>query len=133
MINIFEYATTSTKQGDIGEARAIYEYTRLGYTVSKPLADSAKYDLIIGKGNQLYRVQVKTTRHKNNNGSYIANLRTFGGNRSGTEIKHRENGDWDLLFILTEKNRVWSIPEFSLGTVKNSVAVGGVKYSEFEI
>lgn len=50
---MFENATTFTRQGDIGEARAIYEYTRLGYTVARTLFDSAKFDLIIEKDSEL--------------------------------------------------------------------------------
>lgn len=133
MKNVFENATTSTKQGDIGEARAIYEYTRMGYSVSCPLADSSNYDLIVEKNSILYRVQVKTTRSRNNAGGWVANLRTFGGNRSGTNIKHRKKGDWDLLFVLTQDDRIWSIPEESLGKVTHSVNIGNLKYSEFEI
>jgi len=132
-MNIFENAKNSTKQGDIGEARAIYEYTRLGYAVSKPLNDSCKYDLIVEKDNSLLRVQVKTSTYKTNENGYSINLRTFGGNRSRTKIQKRKKGDWDIIFILTSNNRIWSIPEEVLGNVSNSIVVGNVKYKDYEI
>ena len=49
-------------QGDVGEARAIYEFTKLGYQVSVPLAAHCPYDLIIDDGEKLQRVQVKTSQ-----------------------------------------------------------------------
>lgn len=51
----------SVQIGDIGEAHAIYEFTRLGIPVSKPVNNSMVYDLIIDVNNALYKVQVKTT------------------------------------------------------------------------
>lgn len=71
-------------QGNIGEAKAIHYYTELGYMVSKPLFENCAYDLIIDKDGMLLRVQVKTSTQKKANGRYDVNLRTMGGNRSGT-------------------------------------------------
>jgi Holliday junction resolvase-like predicted endonuclease len=47
--------------GDIGESLAIAKFTKEGLTVSKPLSNNAKYDLIVEFNNKLYKVQVKTT------------------------------------------------------------------------
>ena len=33
-----------------------------GYTVSKPVIDNARYDLILDYNNKLYRIQIKTSR-----------------------------------------------------------------------
>lgn len=46
--------------GDIGEAFAIAKFTKAGFTVSNPIANNARYDLIVDINNRLYRVQVKT-------------------------------------------------------------------------
>ena len=51
----------SVQVGDVGEAHAIYEFTRLGIPVSKPVNNSMVYDLIIDVENVLYKIQVKTT------------------------------------------------------------------------
>lgn len=51
----------SVQIGDIGEAHAIYEFTKLGIPVSKPVNNGMVYDLIIDVDNRLYKVQVKTT------------------------------------------------------------------------
>ena len=36
-----------------------------GYTVSKPVIDNARYDLILDYNNKLYRIQIKTSRWTN--------------------------------------------------------------------
>jgi hypothetical protein len=48
--------------GDRSELEVALALARAGYTVSKPLGDSHRYDLIIDDGETLSRVQVKTGR-----------------------------------------------------------------------
>jgi hypothetical protein len=107
---MFENAVTYTKQGDIGEARAIYEYTRLGYGVSRTVFDSMKYDLIIDIDGQLYRVQVKTTSYKSNYGVYQVALSTSGGNQSFNKSRPRQDSDYDILFVMADNGDCWSVP-----------------------
>lgn len=130
---LFQNANTNTKQGDIGEARAIYEYTRLGYVVSRTLFDSARYDLIIDRDGQLARVQVKTTSYGQRENTFDVALKTTGGNRKVNTIRGRASGDYDVLFVLTSDNRCWSIPTETLGDSKMVITVTGDKYSEYEI
>jgi len=57
----------NTKQiGDISEAFIAAELLKLGYSVSKPLGDNQRYDLIIDDGNNFYRVQCKTVEIESN-------------------------------------------------------------------
>lgn len=107
---MFENAVTYTKQGDIGEARAIYEYTRLGYGVSRTIFDSMKYDLIIDVDGQLYRVQVKTTSYKSIYDVYQVYLSTSGGNQSFNKSRPRQDSDYDILFVMADNGDCWSIP-----------------------
>lgn len=137
MDSIFEKTETNTKQGDVGEARAIYEYTRLGFTVARTLFDSAKYDLIIDDGNVLKRVQVRTTSYKekmrrSRQYRYVVNLKTTGGNRKVNTIRPRQDNDYDVLFVLTDDNRCWSIPVEGLDA-RNSIYVDGPKYAKFQL
>lgn len=111
---MFSNTNTWTKQGDVGESRAIYEYTRMGYTVSRTLFDSAKYDLIIDVNSILYKVQVKTTTHKTVSGIYVAALKTCGGNRSFNTSRARDDSDYDILFVLADNGNCWSIPSNEL-------------------
>jgi hypothetical protein len=99
------------QQGDIGVAKAIYIYTALGYTVSIPNTDNAKYDLVVEKDGKLNRVQVKTTSYKTQYGIYQAMLKTSGGNQSWSgEISRISSNNVDLVFILTEEGITYEFP-----------------------
>lgn len=68
-----------------GELCELIYYTKcysLGYTISKPFGDNAKYDFVLDKNGKLYKIQVKSTniidnQHRNNryriNASHGAN------------------------------------------------------------
>lgn len=99
------------QQGDIGVAKAIYIYTTLGYTVSIPNTDNAKYDLVVDKNGKLNRVQVKTTSFKTKYGIYQVMLRTSGGNQSWTgEVGRIYKKNVDLVFILSEDGAAYEFP-----------------------
>ena len=98
---MFDNVNTWKKQGDIGMAYAIAYYSKLGYTISIPLTDSQDYDFIIDTGNQLLKVQAKTSTQVKDNGIAIVSLKTNGGNRSGSgKSKDFSSNSSDLLFIL---------------------------------
>ena len=126
---LFDNTNTWTEQGNIGEARAIYEYTKLGYGVSRTLFDSEKYDLIIDQDGTLLKVQVKTTSQKSRYGIYIANLKTSGGNSSSNYIRNREISDYDILFVLASDGTCWSIPVDAFDA-KTAISLG-TKYQEY--
>jgi hypothetical protein len=97
------------QQGDIGVAKAVAHYTYHGFAVSVPLGDTTRYDLIIDRG-KLKRVQVKTTGYKPKK-SYVVQLSTKGGNRSGcgatTPISVT---DCELVFIYAMSGETWEFP-----------------------
>lgn len=132
------------KQGNVGVARAVYEYTRMGFAVLAPLSDSDKYDLVIDDGTKLKKVQVKTSRCKKkdytgrgrNTTGYAVQLATTGGNTKSNTRRLRQVGDYDLLFVLIEDGRCWSIPASVLGaTGQLQVGAEGprAKYNEYEV
>ena len=109
MENIFEHCINSKEQGSVGEARAIYEYTKLGYVVCKPFKD-CDYDLIIEKNGKMERVQIKTTTQIPKEKYFVCNLRVLGGNQSFNTAKNRNPNSYDVLFVLAQNNECWSIP-----------------------
>lgn len=119
-------------QGNVGVARAIYEYTKRGNTVLMPWSDSDKYDMVIDDGSTLLKVQVKTSRCKTN-GGYAVNLATKGGNTSVNTVRTRIETDYDLLFCLTETGDCWSIPAAALGEAKHSIVVTSEKYKAYKL
>ena len=111
-----------TYQGNMGLGAAIAYYTEVGNTVSIPLTDSSKYDLIVEDNGDLKRVQCKTTFHLSDNGSYIVNLVTSGGNSSTTIVRNFDNSVCDYVFIATAAGLWYSIPSTSV-TQKTSLTL----------
>lgn len=133
-MNIFEHCTTSTAQGDIGEARAIYEFVKRGWVVSKPINDKAKYDLIVDDGVSLKRVQVKTSQCKSRtSGGYTVNLQTKYSGANQSKQTSREDSDYDALFALTEEDDAWFIPVEAMVGTKTALTVGTKKYAQYKL
>jgi len=131
-MDLFEKATSTKKQGGIGEARAIYEYTNLGYSVWIPVSDNNKFDLIIEKDGVCLRVQVKTSsclEHNANPNSYSVTIDSRTGARG--HYRPREDGDYDILFAMVKDGRCWSIPVEALGETRTKITVGNTKYNEY--
>jgi Holliday junction resolvase-like predicted endonuclease len=127
---MFNNTKTNTQQGNVGEAKAIYELTVRGYGISRTLFDSDKYDLIADDGNTLLKVQVKSTRYKNKSGYYEAALKTTGGNTKSNTIRARATSDYDYLFVAADNGQCWFIPALLLGKM---AVVLGPKWSEYEL
>ncbi len=49
-------------KGEITEMKCQLFCLEQGYTISKPLVDNARYDLVLDYNNHLYRIQIKTSR-----------------------------------------------------------------------
>lgn len=98
------------RQGNVGLGQAIAYFTKEGYSVSVPLTESQRYDLIVDDGDTLHRVEVKTTRHKPK-GTYVVLLSTQGGNQSwSTSKKKFSSKDADYIFVVTDEGVRYLIP-----------------------
>lgn len=126
--------TNSKEQGNLGEAAAIFQLTRLGYKLSKPLIENVPYDLIADSGDgRLLKIQVKSSSFSRREGRFEVTLITSGGNRSGTGKSTRMNCESsDFLFVYATDGKCWLIPTEKVeGLTK--VTVGIPKYQEYEI
>jgi hypothetical protein len=85
------------RKGDVAVAKAIHTFTAMGYDVSKPLTESASYDLIVDTGEGLFRVQV---RYWGGN-RWGCDLRRVHSNAQGYVVKKTRPGAYDWLYILT--------------------------------
>ena len=118
--------------GDAGELSAMLWLATHGAAVFIPLGHSPDVDLIADFGEELVRVQVKTSTFWSRNRWYFA-LSTSGGNQSWNGVVKRMNASrGDYLFAHAGDGRRWYIPISELdGTTR--VVLGGPKYSEFEV
>ncbi len=88
--------------GEQAEAAFLNKATSLGLSVSKPWGDSERYDLIVGSGSRLSRVQVKSTQHEHV-GQYRYSISTY---RHGTLYTEAEI---DFLAVYIVPLNIWYI------------------------
>lgn len=132
---MFDDLSSTKKQGNLGVARALYEYSRLGYTVLTPLTDCNTYDIVVEREGVFQRVQVKTTslrEPKSREGVYRVIIESRGGGGKNPKVTKRCQGDYDLLFVMTVDGDCWSIPEEVI-TSSAALAVGTPKYQSYKL
>ena len=100
----------TTVQGNIGLGHAIAYFTSRRWTVSIPLNDSQKYDLLVDAGTKIYKVQVKTSRQVKPSGNFEVYIRQNGRYTSVPFDKAAS----DLLFVLCSDGSQYLIPCSSL-------------------
>jgi hypothetical protein len=99
------------QKGNLAIASAIKHFVSAGYTVSIPLTDTAKYDMVVERGGVFQAVQCKYAGYEGNPGIFSAPLYVSGGNRSaGNRRISYQSGDFDLLYILCANGRAYKIP-----------------------
>jgi hypothetical protein len=121
------------EQGDLGELSAMEWLAGQGAKIYIPVFHSPDVDLIAQFDNALERVQVKTSTCQNEHGSWKVTVSTRGGNQSWNGlVKYLDPSRCDYLFVLVGDGRRWFIPATAL-ECRASLALGGSKYSEFEV
>jgi hypothetical protein len=70
------------QKGNLAVARAIVHFVSVGYRVSVPLTDTAKYDLVVELDGVFQSVQCKYVGYEGNSGIFSVPLYVSGGNRS---------------------------------------------------
>lgn len=122
---------THTTTGNLGEAIAIAELSKMGYAISVPLNNNLPYDLLADKEGAIYKVQVKTSNAQKKTGWDVF-IATSGGNTKQHSRKGFDNSRCDFLFVVAGLSRYWFIPTKDI-TAKDYITVGNKKYLEFEV
>jgi hypothetical protein len=124
--------TSPRRQGDLGEFSAIEWLGMHGYDVSLPMGHSPDYDVIADDGEQLLRVQVKTSTVYERE-RWMVHLATCGGNQSWNGVIKRFSATrCDRLFVVVADGRRWFMPSRAV-TGGRYIVLGGPKYAEFEV
>ena len=98
-------------KGNLAVASAIRHFVAEGYTVSIPLTDTAKYDLVVERDGAFKAVQCKYVGYEGNPRIYSVPLYVSGGNRSaGNRRLKYQLGDFDTLFVLCANGQAYAIP-----------------------
>jgi hypothetical protein len=117
-------------QGNAGLGIAIAYFARIGVHVGIPLTDSQPYDLMIDDGQQLARVQVRTTTVREGR-SYVVGLKTVGGNKSQVITKVFDPSAYEWLFVVCGDASAYLIPTTAI-TARYSIFLGR-RYEQFRL
>lgn len=118
-------------QGNIGLGKAIEYFTSNQMTVSVPLNDTQKYDLVAEIEGKLSRVQVKTSRNKTASGAYQVLLRHCGVSQGKNVCTPFDRSGCDYVFVYAADDKMYLIPS---ERIFNSNAINvGEKYKEYEV
>lgn len=110
-------------KGDIAVADAISFYTRSGHQVLLPFGDKQKYDLVVDVDGSFLKVQCKFTSQRNASGTHLVPLRVLGGNRSRTINYTYREGDFDLLYVLTDDGKRYVVPSLVTNKMKSCLTL----------
>jgi len=120
------------QQGDVGELSAMCWLTENGWSVYLPVGHSPDIDLVALRGDEVARVQVKTSTQRVG-GRFTVTICTRGGNRSWSGLVKRFGPErCDYLFVHCADGRRWFIPADEIRAT-TGVQVGGPTYARFEV
>ena len=100
-------------KGNLTELLCLAAFTKLGYQVSIPYGDHARYDFIADINNKLYRIQCKTAT-KESEGVYIFSCRSTAANHSGFATRSYTEDEIDYFATIIE-NECYLIPVSETG------------------
>ena len=99
---------SSKQKGNLTELQCLAAFTELGYIVSIPYGDCARYDFIVDINNILYRIQCKTSS-KQDEGVYEFSCRSTAANHSRAATRSYSEEEIDFFATIIE-NKCYLIP-----------------------
>lgn len=94
-------------KGALTEQKCFLKCIEMGFTVSKPIFDNARYDFILDTGKNLLKIQVKTSRWKNEEHTgFVFNCFSQHalGNGNNKVMKYTKD---EIDFFMTEKEGIF--------------------------
>ena len=101
----------------------------MGYEILLPLGDRKPYDLAVDIDGKIYKVQVKYAGISTD-GKCKASLRMVGGNKTRLSWMAYQEGDFDFLFVYSERGMKYLIPWGELKVVSN-LTIESKRYQKF--
>lgn len=98
----------SKQKGIVTELQCITYFNKLGYQVSIPYGENARYDFIVDVEGHLIRVQVKTSK-ENNNGTITISCKSTRPNTKGVVTKYYTSDEIDY-FATFYNDKCYLIP-----------------------
>lgn len=111
-------SSKTKEKGDISEARALFEFQRLGIPVSIPWGDNLRYDMVIEVNNRLYKVQTKTA-NEIKNGAIKCYTRSSKNHTTNKKYDIYENDTDYFVFYNQEMDKLALVPIEEIGKQKS--------------
>ena len=93
-------------KGALTQQKCFLKCIEMGFTVSKPIFDNARYDFILDTGNNLLKIQVKTSRWKDEEHSgFIFNCYSQHSLSTGNKVMKYTKKEID--FFMTEQEGIF--------------------------
>ncbi len=89
--------------GNITEQKCFLKCLELGYSISKPLFDNDRYDFILDTGEKLLRIQIKSSRWKDEEHSGFV-FNGYSQHSTGNGNKRMKYTKKEIDFFMTEKD-----------------------------
>ncbi len=124
--------------GNITELKCLIAFTQMGFDCSIPYGDCSKYDIIVDVGDELLKIQCKSSRHPIDNGVVNKDVIVFScvsqttNTKKTTRHTYKDKVDY---FATTWKDKVYLIPVDECSTSKTlrlNPPVNKVEYNAAE-
>ena len=93
-------------QGAMTQQRCFLKCIEAGFIVSKPLFDNARYDFILDTDNKLLKIQIKTSRWKDEEHSAFV-FNGYSQHSTGAGNKRMKYTNKEIDFFMTEKDDIF--------------------------
>ena len=111
-------SSKTKEKGDLSEARALFEFQKLGIPVSIPWGDNLRYDLVIEVDNHLYKVQIKTA-NEIHNGAIKCYTRSSKNHTTNKKYDIYENDADYFVFYNHDMDKIALVPVEEVGKQKS--------------
>ena len=92
-------------KGQLTEQKCFLKCLEMGYLISKPLFDNARYDFILDTGNKLLRIQVKTSVWNEEHTAFSFN--GYSQHSTGDGNKRMKYTSNEIDYFMTEKDDIF--------------------------
>jgi hypothetical protein len=113
------------QKGNLTELQCLAAFTELGYIISIPYGDCARYDFIVDINNTLYKVQCKTSS-KREEGVFEFACRSTAANCSRAATRSYTKDEIDFFATIIE-GECYLVPISETGGRKKTIRFGSTK------
>ena len=115
----------SNQIGDISELKVATRLMELGHTVSMPVGNTSRYDLLLDNGNSILRIQVKTARWHSDKDCIAFDVKSYNVN---TKVNKDYHGDVDYFGVyFPDNDKCYFIPINICGISTKTLRINSTK------